>query len=70
MTEPKTAALERLQEIAGLLGVPVEQFTTGKISSDLMEANECLRLWSLLKTKSGRQKALDALRRIVDDEPA
>ncbi len=30
--------------------------------------NECMRLWHGLKTDAGRDAALDALRRILDEE--
>ncbi|WP_147815592.1 hypothetical protein [Methylobacterium sp. WL103] len=70
MAELKAVALVKLQEIADNLGVSVDQFTTGKIAIDLMAADECLRLWSLLKTDRGRQQALDALRQVVETEAA
>lgn len=68
MAEPKAEALARLQQLADVLGVPVDQFTTGKVPVGLMADNECLRLWSLLKTDKARQQALDFLRSLADEE--
>lgn len=60
--DPQRAVLRR---IADKLGVPVEQFFTGNLSSD---ADECLRLWLRIKTDEGRRKALEALRAVAELE--
>lgn len=54
-----------LHQIAEALGVPVERFFTGSMCTD---ANECLRLWSRIRTEAGRRQALEALRAIIERE--
>lgn len=70
MDETMRVALAHLEEIANILGIPVDQFMNGFIPNDLLATDECFRLWSRLKTEHGRQRALDALRRMVDEEAA
>ena len=60
--EPDRVILER---IADALGVPVERFFT---SSSSVDTEECLRLWSMIKTQEGRRRAVEALRAIADRE--
>lgn len=60
--EPDRAILKRIAEA---LGVPVERFFG---ASPPPGADECLDLWSRIKTEAGRRRALDALRTIVDEE--
>ncbi|MCJ2051039.1 hypothetical protein [Methylobacterium sp. J-070] len=62
--EPDRAALQR---IADALGVPVERFFTDSLP---VNADGCLYLWSRIRTAEGRQRALEALRAIADEEPA
>jgi transcriptional regulator with XRE-family HTH domain len=60
---PKHAAL---QTIADALGVPVERFfAQSPPLAAAVSAEECLRLWSEIRTEAGRQQALDALRMIA-----
>ena len=61
--EPDRAILQR---IADALGMSVEQFFTGNLPVD---ESECLRLWNRIKTLEGRRRALEALRKIVDEDP-
>ncbi|MCJ2050666.1 hypothetical protein [Methylobacterium sp. J-070] len=61
--EPDRATLQR---IADALGVPVERFFTDSLP---VYADECLNLWSRIKTVEGRLRALEALRTIADEDP-
>jgi transcriptional regulator with XRE-family HTH domain len=62
LAEPDRAILERL---ADALGVPVERFFTGSLPVD---TDECLHLWSVIRTAEGRLRALEALRAIAAEE--
>lgn len=55
----------KLKQIADALGVPVERFFGDIISSGV---DECLLMWSKIKTPEGRLRALEALRAIADKE--
>lgn len=68
MADDREAALARLQLIADLLSVPVEALTAGTMPKRFWADNECMRLWHSLKTEVGRDAALDALRKIRDEE--
>ena len=58
-----------LRKIADALGVSVERFFTVKSpSDDSSDEDECLRLWSEIKTEEGRRRALEALRTIAELE--
>jgi hypothetical protein len=65
--EREWAALHRLAKV---LDVPTEQFFTGPPQPvSAVSADECLRLWSRIKTPEGRLRALEALRVIAATEP-
>lgn len=68
MADDREASFARLHVIADLLSVPVETLTAGRMPKRLWADNECMRLWHSLKTEAGRDAALDALRRILDEE--
>lgn len=68
MSDDRETALGHVQVIAGLLGIRVEDLLTRAMPQKLWADNECLRLWHSLKTDAGRDAALDALRRILDEE--
>ncbi|MCJ2059548.1 hypothetical protein MKL09_23780 [Methylobacterium sp. J-048] len=62
----RTQTLRTLSEI---LGIPVEHFFDGDLPADgIGDPNECLRLWSRIRTREGRERALTCLRTIVEDE--
>jgi transcriptional regulator with XRE-family HTH domain len=65
----KSAAPDRaiLKRIAEALGVPVERFFSDSLP---VNADECLYLWSRIRTAEGRLRALEALRSIADEESA
>ena len=66
LDEPAWAVLRK---IAGALGVPVERFFAARSSSDVLSGeDECLRLWSEIKTEEGRRHALEALKAIAELE--
>lgn len=55
-----------LHRLADTLGIPVEQFFTGKPDLEgTAGADECLRLWFQIATEGGRQQALAALKAIA-----
>jgi transcriptional regulator with XRE-family HTH domain len=62
--EPDRAILKRIGEA---LGVPVERFFSDSLPDN---ADECLYLWSRIRTAEGRLRALEALRSIADEDPA
>ena len=67
-SESGRAILTRLSET---LGLPVERFFTDKLCMEAWEgADECLRLWSEIRTEEGRQQALEALRTIAGRDEA
>lgn len=68
MSNEGSAAIARVHEIASMLGIPVEEMMSHSMPESLWANNECLRLWFSLKTDAGRDDALDALRRILDEE--
>lgn len=68
MSHDREAALARLQEIADVLGIHVADLTSGPTFQRLWADNEFMRLWHSLGTDAGRDAALDALRRILDEE--
>lgn len=70
MADLDTEAHMRLVEISKILGVSVDEFKARNIPAELLATDECLRLWSRLKTARGREQALEALRRVADDEAA
>ena len=56
-----------LRQIADALGKPVECFFADPVSTQSsVDAGECLRLWSEIKSDEGRRQALQALRAIVE----
>ena len=58
-----------LHSIADALGVPVEQFySDGPAPRTSTGEDDCLRLWSRIRTEEGRAQALEALQAIVDEE--
>ncbi|MHC2107403.1 MULTISPECIES: hypothetical protein [unclassified Methylobacterium] len=58
-----------LLTLAGILGIPVEQFFDDESATDgQAEAQECLRLWSAIRTSEGRARALTVIRGIIEDE--
>ncbi|MDO9428383.1 MAG: hypothetical protein Q7T93_16320 [Methylobacterium sp.] len=69
MTEDPDAQIRaRLRMIAETLNLPTEYFyieptTPGSVA----DANECLRLWSRIRTPEGRRRALEILRALGDD---
>lgn len=66
--EAKRAVLDRLSRV---LGVPVDRFFTElSPTGTITNADECLRLWSMITTEDGRQQALRALQVILDLERA
>jgi transcriptional regulator with XRE-family HTH domain len=65
MAKPREPDRAVLQRIADALGVPVERFFTGSLP---VSADECLYLWSRIRTAEGRLRALEALRAIAVEE--
>lgn len=67
MVMAKSAEPDRLilQRIADALSVPVDRFFTG---SGPVDTDECLRLWSAIRTAEGRRRGLEALRTIAEEE--
>ncbi|MCJ2116849.1 hypothetical protein MKK65_09755 [Methylobacterium sp. J-001] len=60
---------QTLRTLAGILGVSVKHFFDGALASDgTADSQECLRLWSCIRTDEGRQRALTYLRGILEDE--
>ncbi|MGU3539951.1 hypothetical protein [Methylobacterium sp. A54F] len=59
---------DRLRQIADSLGIPLEQFYGDVPPSHLADTNELLNLWYRLKTDAERNRALDALRSILDEK--
>ena len=58
-----------LRSIADALGVSVERFFVGNSPGDVASyTDDCLRLWSRIKTDEGRARALRALQAIADEE--
>lgn len=68
MAEMRETIHSRLQMIASLLGVPVQDLISGTVPRRLWADNECMRLWRGLRTEAGRDAALDALRSILEAE--
>ena len=68
MSSPNNATRDRLNAISVALQIPLDRLFEKTASCELEEANECLRLWRLLKTAEGRGRALATLRKAVDDE--
>jgi transcriptional regulator with XRE-family HTH domain len=62
--EPDRAILKRIAEA---LDVPVERFFSDSLTAN---ADECLYLWSRIRTAEGRLRALEALRSIADEDSA
>jgi hypothetical protein len=59
-----------LHKLAKVLDVPIERFFAGPPQPvSAISADECLRLWSRIKTPEGRLRALEALRVIAAGEP-
>lgn len=66
MAKPECIGQASLIRIADALNVPVKSFFTDNSSRELdIGADECLRLWSEIKTGEGRRQALEALRAIA-----
>ena len=58
-----------LQRLADALGIPADRFFgNGSSTGTATCADECLRLWSMIRTEEGRRHALKALRAIADLE--
>ena len=69
MKKFSSPSLVAIQRIADALGVPVEHFFSDPPSESLTaNADECLRLWSEIRTDEGRRQAIEALRVIVEME--
>lgn len=69
MDEDGSTPSEKLRLIAKVLNVPIERFFANEATPErLLSAQECLRLWSMIKTNVGRERALECLRKVVDDE--
>lgn len=68
MTATDGLAGAYLRAIADLLGITPDHFFDQSRRLDPAETNELLHLWSGLQTDAGRKSALDALRRIRDEE--
>jgi len=64
MAKPGQPELAILQQIADALGIPVEWLFTDSLPVD---ADECLRLWFIIRTQEARCRALDALTAIADE---
>ena len=54
MPEMRETIHSRLQMIASLLGVPVQDLISGTVPRRLWADNECMRLWRGLRTEAGR----------------
>ena len=66
-----TPAHALLRQIADALGVPVQRLFAGTSSAEpAASADECLQVWSRIRTDEGRQQALQALRAIAALEQA
>ncbi|WCS23747.1 hypothetical protein LOK46_21650 [Methylobacterium sp. NMS14P] len=60
-----------LCRVADALGIPVDSFLTDPLPEEMaLTTEQCLRLWSEIKTDEGRQQALEALRAIAEQERA
>ncbi|KQP10023.1 hypothetical protein ASF28_02330 [Methylobacterium sp. Leaf99] len=70
MSSPDNATTAHLKAIAAALQIPLDQLVENAATCELDDANECLRLWCLLKTTEGRGRALAALRAVADGEAA
>ncbi|SFM14139.1 hypothetical protein [Methylobacterium pseudosasicola] len=69
MSGTEKPGTQTLLTLADILGIPVDRFFTGDSGSPgTAGMQECLRLWSCIKTDAGRERALTALRGIVEDE--
>ncbi|MCJ2121830.1 hypothetical protein [Methylobacterium sp. J-077] len=61
---------QTLQTLADILGISVEHFYDGDPAPDgNADFQECLRLWSCIRTSEGRERALTCLRVILEEEP-
>lgn len=66
--DPDAQIRTRVRLIAETLNLPAEYFyTEPTVPGSVAEANECLRLWSRIRTPEGRRRALEVLRALVDD---
>lgn len=68
MVDEHEASFARLHEIASMLGIPVEDMFVRTMPKKFWADSECVRLWYSLKTDADRDAALDALRKILDEE--
>jgi hypothetical protein len=60
---------QTLLTLADILGIPVDRFFDGESGLPATaDMQECLRLWSCIRTDAGRERALAALCAIVEDE--
>ena len=60
---------QTLLTLAGILDIPVERFFDDDGgSTDEAGAQECLRLWSALRTREGRERALRFIHSLVEAE--
>ncbi|AYO81580.1 hypothetical protein EBB05_04350 [Methylobacterium brachiatum] len=69
MDENGDPAIPSLRLIAETLDVPVERFFDhdSPLDGDF-GTRECLRLYSEIKTSSGRERVLECLREVLNDE--
>jgi hypothetical protein len=69
MDEEDSPPIWKLRLIAEILKVPVERFFVDDTPPDgVLGTDECLRLWSLIRTSDGRDRALKCLREVLADE--
>ncbi|MCJ2081292.1 hypothetical protein [Methylobacterium sp. J-090] len=68
MSSSDNATTARLNAISAALRIPLDQLFETPASCELADANECLRLWRLLRTAEARDRALAALRKAVEEE--
>lgn len=68
MADDHLAAETFLRRIADILGVPISELYQNSEPQQLRAAGECVCLWYKIKTDFGRDAALKALRKVVDDE--
>lgn len=57
-----------LFKISETLELPIAAFHGDEPRNEIAAASECLRLWSKLRTETGRAAALDCLRQILREE--
>ncbi|SFJ22769.1 hypothetical protein [Methylobacterium brachiatum] len=69
MSGTRKPGTQTLLTLADILGIPVDRFFDGENGSPATaDMQECLRLWSCIRTDAGRERALTALRAIIASE--